>query len=528
MQDLNQVKNFLKTCPSYNQWKNIKIKNHHGFVVPLFAIHSHTSCGIGEFLDLIPLIDWCSCINIDVIQLLPLNEMGRDFSPYNAISSIALDPIYLCLYALPNVKKHKDLAKDLTYFTDYNKNPKICYPDIKKLKLNWLFKYFKKEFKNFEKTKHYQNFIKQNPELNKYALFRSIREEYGDKKWQTWPLKYQNPSEKIIDKLTEKYKLSISFYKFLQYLCYLQLEKVKEYAFKKKVFIKGDIPILISPDSYDVWNFKSYFDLSHVVGCPPDDFNMAGQKWGFPLFNWTAIKKDNFDWWKTRLNVASSIYHLYRIDHVVGFFRLWTMLPKQDPINGKFLPKDPKKWFSQGKEILLNIINASPMLPLAEDLGLIPDEVYSILNELGICGTKIMCWQYKKRKYIPYDKYNPLSMTTTGTHDLESLEEWWKKHPKEAKAFAKFKGWNYSPKFSKKMRFEILKDSHHTNSLFHINPLVEYLNLFNELSWNSPQDDRINIPGTSLPTNWTYKFKPSIEKIISHEALKNKIINIIH
>jgi 4-alpha-glucanotransferase len=170
------------------------------------------------------------------------------------------------------------------------------------------------------------------------------------------------------------------------------------------------------------------------------------------------------------------------------------------------------------------------MLPIGEDLGTVPKIVGPVLKEMGICGTKVIRWERENEqsnRFIPFHNYSPISLTCLSTHDSETLVGWWKTFRDEAKAFADFKGWTYTPDLSEKQREEILWDCHHTSSLFHVNLLQEYLAFFPELTWPNPEDERINIPGTVSSKNWSYRFRPSVETIVSHQALFSKMERIL-
>ncbi len=555
----------LSKKPSYPHWQSIGIYKHHGILIPLSGLRTKKSSGIGEYKDLKLFIDWCKDIGIDVIQLLPLNEMGIDCSPYNSISSIALDPIYLSLWDLPYINKFPSLLSRLDAFKKLNLLKRVNFLEVKHKKNAWLQEYFEKAYPFIENTSHYQTFIKQNSWLQEYGLFCVFKNQFPVFTCDLWPEKYHHLSKKSISAFIKRYEEKIKYYSFLQYLCFLQMEDVKKYATENKRIILGDIPILISRNSVDVWHEKKLFDLSHSAGCPPDNFNKLGQNWGFPLFNWEAMAKDDFSWWKRRLNVASSCYHMYRLDHVLGFFRIWAMktyetphkgkyIPQTEtewqdygkkhlqmllnsssmlpiyetPTQGRFIPKDEKKWPKQGKEHLLMVLNASLSLPIAEDLGLIPTFVYDILKELGLCGIKIMTWQKEKNgKFLSLDKYEPLSLTTLSTHDSPLIDQWWQENPKEAEKWAFHKNWKYSPVLTKEQRKSFLYDSHHTSSLFHVNILEEYLGLHDELSWDSFDYKRINRPGIVSKKNWNYRTKPYLEEIVKHKALAADIKEII-
>lgn len=524
---MQDIKDYIKNYPTKEHWERVGIFHHHGFCIPLFSIHTKNSYGIGEYLDLIPLIDWCKSLNMDTIQLLPLNETGNDPSPYNSISAYALDPIYLSLHLLPYVDDYPELLEMIENIKHLNNEKRVPYKQLKDFKHKWLRKYFKYAFNDIKKDKLYKTFLKQNQWLKEYAVFKELKKENNETKWSEWPEKFQNITEENLSSVLEEYKDQLDYYYFVQYLCFSQMIKVKDYATKKRILLVGDIPILISPDSVDVWFYKNIFDMTHTAGAPPDSFNFHGQNWGFPLFNWDALKKDDYSWWRKRLNIATSCYHIYRIDHTVGFFRIWAILPNDTPLQGKFLPKDPERWFPEGKEKLLMMINASPMFPMAEDLGLIPKQVYIILKELGILSTKLMRFETEENHYIKVENYEPISITTTGTHDSETLQLWWQNNPKDAIRYAKERNWTYSKDLTYEQRKSILKDAHHSASLFHVNPLQEYLALFKELVYEDPKDERINIPGFALPTNWTYRLKQDLDSIISNKELAKEIKEII-
>ncbi len=478
-------------------WQKIGLYPHHGICLPLFSLRTKKSCGIGEFLDLIPLIDWCKKIQFDCIQLLPINDTGDDPSPYNPLSSCALDPIYLSLseWGISNEIQQQRMIRH----------------EVLRFKINQLRPFFEKHFPSLSKTAAYQTFLKENPWLESYVLFKALKEEFGGKNWIDWPTSYSRPEQSKLD-----------FYSFLQFLCFSQMQAVNAYAGKQGVFIKGDIPILLSPDSADVWTQNTLFRLDFEAGAPPDFYNPNGQKWGFPLFDWDAMRKSDFFWWKQRLKVAERFFHIYRIDHVVGLFRIWGIPRGEKPTDGSFFPPDPKEWFSQGQELLEMMLASTTLLPIAEDLGTIPKEVYLILKDLGICGTKVPRWERKwdtDKSYIPFEKYEPFSMTTLSTPDMPPLELWWKKFPAESVPFAELMKLPYHPILSAKQRLEILRAVHRTPSFFHINLLQEYLALFPELIWLNPKEEQINIPGTLLPTNWTYRFRPFLEEIIAHKGL---------
>jgi len=519
---MKDLKEKLSKTTVSAQWERIGIRHHHGIDLPLSALHSKESCGIGEFYDLIPIIDWCKSVGMDVIQLLPLNDTGDDTSPFFAISSMAINPLFLSLYKLPGV-----IEKDLEELRKFNDSPRVQYTQVQSHKFLFLRSYFERKGADIVKEKSFEKFASENEWVENYALFKVLKDRMAKNHWQTWPSKLQYLDEERRDNLIKEHWVEVCFYIFLQYLCYLQLSDVKAYANKNQVYLKGDIPILISPDSADVWEYTDEFDLTLSAGAPPDKFTPDGQVWGLLIFRWNVMEDRDFDWWRNRLSYAANFYDIYRIDHILGFFRIWAIPHGQPGTVGKFIPDDKSSWLEHGTKILSVLVDRSPMLPIGEDLGAVPDTVRDCISDLGICGTRVIRWEEKKGAFIDPEQYNPISMTTVSTHDSETLELWWKEDPAEAKSYAKYKGWEYGGSLTNDKRKEILYDSHHSSSLFHINLLGEYLALFPELVWENPQDERINVPGTVAPTNWTYRIRPSVEEILAHKPLAQEVKKLL-
>jgi len=290
MMDEN-IKSYLAQTPASKHWNKIGIKPHHGAVIPLFALKCEKSSGIGEYLDLIKVIDWCKVVGFDVIQLLPLNETGKDPSPYNAISSCALNPIHISLNALEGVNKNQTFKDKLKNFEIFNTYQRVHYLQLKRVKLEFLYEYYLYIFDDLKKDIEFEKFLKNNPWLEEYALFRTLQDEQNFKTWDLWPKELQEIDKKNIPKYIEKYHTSMHFYFVVQYLCFKQLSYVKNYADQNSVLIQGDVPILVSKNSCDVWFNKIIFDKSLVAGAPPDSYSMYGQNWGFPLFDWENLKK---------------------------------------------------------------------------------------------------------------------------------------------------------------------------------------------------------------------------------------------
>lgn len=522
----------LLATPAAELWKRIGIGQHHGIVVFLPALRTARSCGIGEYLDLLPLIDWCHELSMDVIQLLPLGNSDNDPSPYNPTSSFALNFLFLSLDALPFLDKKSICFEKLKTFKSLNELERIDYPAVYEQKNLWLRSYFEIVKEQVLDDPLFKKFSTDNAWLKPFALFSTLKKIHRNAPVESWP--DEDKSFKESEKRIEEHADDVLFYTAIQFFCFEQLKAVKTYAEKKKILLKGDIPILVSKESADVWLYPHYFNTDLAAGAPPDYYFSQGQYWGFPLYRWNALREDDFLWWKQRLKYAAHFFDLFRIDHVIGFFRIWAIPLNAPASKGHYVPEKEVEWEAQGRELLHMLIeNTCGMMPIAEDLGIIPDVLPTCLREMGICGTKVMRWERewdKKQAFIPLSNYPAMSLTCVSTHDSETLGEWWKKRRKEVKEYVQFKKWPLERiplTLPADKRQAILWDAHHTNSLFHINLFQEYLALFPELVSSNCDQERINIPGTVSSFNWTYRYRKTLEEITEHQGLKEAIHKIL-
>ncbi|MCB1113341.1 MAG: 4-alpha-glucanotransferase [Chlamydiia bacterium] len=446
-----------------------------GVNAPVFSLKTETSGGIGEYLDLIPLIDWARAHGLNVIQILPINDNGLDPSPYNLQSVFALNPL---LIKWPGVsdKGLNDLIR-------------IDYDAVRDLKEK-AFKAYNFPYKEVEKFRKNEKWV------DTYAHFKE--------------------GEKTVCE---------------QWLAATQMKQVKAHADKVGVKIMGDLPILVAPDSVEVKLHPHLFHLDRSAGAPPDQFTDEEQNWGCPIYNWEAMKKEDFSWWKARLKYSEHYYHMYRIDHIVGFYRIWSY-PADDPnAKGAFYPKDKNVWIPHGETILKAIIDHSTMEPIGEDLGTIPKGVTESLDRLMVPGTRVLRWERFKdppRNYIPFHRYPPLNLATVSTHDVAPLRLWWKEETKERTLFCRFMGWKNEKKISDQRIIDILKISHNTPCLYAVNLLLEYLSAVPSLRHSHPESDRINLPGKVSPKNWRFRMKPTIEQMAKSKELSRIFNDILY
>lgn len=506
-----------------------RVKQHNGINVPLFSLHSQNSSGIGEFTDLIPLISWCKEVSFDVIQLLPLNDTGQQTSPYSAISAFALNPIHLGLKFLPSINDDLKLQEILTKAQKLNASERVDYKAVQALKNEFLKSYYEKVGLEVINSENFKIFLQENPWAYPYALYKHLSIINDWQSFEHYENELKNPTLLTYMRLLESYKNEIDFHIFVQYLCFKQFKEVKAIATANQILLMGDIPILINRDSADVYLQRNLFNMSYSAGAPPDQYSSDGQNWGFPTYNWDQAEKEEWQWWKLRLKVASRLYDIYRIDHIIGFFRIWSIPYGMSGKNGHYVPDNFDLALIQGEKILKIMLESSPMLAIGEDLGNVSDEIREVMKKLEIPGTKVMRWERvwnEDRRFIEIKNYPILSLTTVSTHDSEPLALWWRDKKDEAIDYAKSKGFDYQEFITKEQQISILKDSLHTSSLFHINLLQEYLSLIKGFTSDNLDDERINIPGSISDQNWTYRYKKSVEEIVNNDDLK-KLLQIL-
>ncbi len=330
-----------------------------GVLCPVFSMRTEEDLGIGDTEGVRQMIDWCHEHSLAILQVLPLNETSDDNSPYNAISSMALEPTTIAIspeaIADLTAAQFKEIAtpellKEL-------RAGAVKYVKVKQLKRKLLRAAFdsflaKHWNKKTERSESFRAFLTENGDwISDYGMFRVLMEDYHDwPTWDEWPLDRQNPKKawswllSLPSKQRDEYAERILFCTYVQWIAYSQWMRIKEYGTRKKVFLMGDIPFGVNRYSSDVWGNRAIFNLDWSGGCPPekvfkvDPFTEKwGQNWGIPLYKWDVSRERKHDWWRIRCGNIHKIFHLFRIDHVLGFFRIYSF-PWQPKHNAEFLP----------------------------------------------------------------------------------------------------------------------------------------------------------------------------------------------
>jgi len=446
-----------------------------GVLIPAFALRRDGDLGIGDTLAMKDAIDFCARNKITVLQLLPINETSGDNSPYNAISSISLEPSLLAMVPdmVPGLSQ-AHLDSEVSSAGIDEANHRIDYDKVRALKLRLL----KLSFESFEKEKGaahaaFQKFKEHHGQwLAPYSLFRTIMsEKFGNPCWTQWEKDLQTVAgaEKWLAGHSDGDRLNElrSFWQYVQWVAYEQWSTVRKHADSCGVRLMGDIPFGVSRYSADVWSNQNLFDLKWSGGAPPepvfasDPFTKKwGQNWGIPIYDWKVHEKDNFKWWKQRVLRVLDHFHDYRIDHVLGFFRVYGFpwIPERneeflelteeeaeeitDGLLPQFLPRsdeeeeDAEANCEEGTKILKVLGDtARDCNIVAEDLGIIvPEYLRPALHELGMAGFAIPIFERieETREFKPMIEHHPLSLATYATHDhqpiaayYQGLVEWW-------------------------------------------------------------------------------------------------------
>ncbi|HMO61735.1 MAG TPA: 4-alpha-glucanotransferase [Ferruginibacter sp.] len=321
-----------------------------GLAVPVFSLRSEKSFGTGEFSDIKLLVDWAKACGLKLIQLLPINDTTAthtwtDSYPYAAISAFALHPMYLNLAKVAG-KEHASIIKSLeTERLRLNQLPEVDYEAVNNLKFETVSKIYHLQKATFrDDTKYFEFFDLNRHWLVPYAVFCYLRDKYHTADYTQWPEHAVYNEETILQLAdsTQSHYDEIALHYFIQYHLHLQLKEATAYAHKNGIIVKGDLPIGIYRYGCDAWVAPALYNMDAQAGAPPDDFAIKGQNWGFPTYNWKKMEQDGYAWWRRRFEQMSDYFDAFRIDHILGFFRIWSIPTHAvEGIMGRFVPAIP-------------------------------------------------------------------------------------------------------------------------------------------------------------------------------------------
>jgi 4-alpha-glucanotransferase len=546
-----------------------------GILVPLFALRGEDDLGIGDIGALREFIDWTAEIGFKLVQLLPINEIGADNSPYNAISALAIEPTALQL----GPQSPEDLTREdfdaamADVDLDRLRSGGVRYRHVKKLKGCLL----EKAFANFsarageDRRAGFQKFCEEEAAwLSDYVFFRVLMEENDDSAaWNRWPVQIQSieRARTWLRDLPQDRQAAVTdrqrFFCYVQWIAHQQWRAIKSYAEERGVALMGDIPFGVSYYSADVFSRPDEFMLDWSGGAPPepyfkdDEFTQKwGQNWGIPLYRWDRMRTSNFEWWRQRVRAVRRIFHLFRFDHVLGFYRIYAF-PWRPRKNKQFFPLDRNQMLERtggraphfvprddetaenceanrhdGEEYLRVVLEeAGATRVIGEDLGSVPNYVRPDLRALGIAGFKIPQWEVQHEQVVPGNKYERLSVATYTTHDHKPIRALWEEAFERPTAT------------SEQSRFDLARiaifagfDPNIEKVDFekYFNPAIMEA-LFKSESWIAivmitdllERKYRFNVPGTMANSNWTRRMQRSVAQLRSSRKTQARM-RLIH
>jgi 4-alpha-glucanotransferase len=547
-----------------------------GVLAPLFALRRENDLGIGDLEALRQFIDWAAEIGFKLVQLLPINEMGGDHSPYNAISAVAIEPTTLHLApGSPADLTQEDFDQVVAGFdVEKLRHGAVKHGRVRRLKMALLEKAYRHFAQNNEGQEAFKVFCRtEAPWLDDYSFFRVLMEKNGGHEtWDRWPEEHRrldsarewlrSQPEKTRAQFQEREK----FYRYVQWIAERQWQDVRSYAEERGVALMGDIPFGVNLYSADVYSHPDQFALDWSGGAPPepyfkdDEFTQKwGQNWGIPLYRWDVMRSRNLDWWRWRVRGVRKIFHVFRIDHVLGFYRIYAF-PWRPMRNKEFLalsweemrektggpfpqfyPRDDSTWENceanrrEGEDYLRTVLEESrDTRVVGEDLGTVPDYVRPSLRSLGIAGFKIPQWEnHPNGRSISGSDYQRISVATYATHDHKPLRAMWED------------AFDHSTPDSEQARHDLAKIAEFAGVAtpsatrdfdrdFYA-PIMEAL--FRCESWIAlvmitdllARKDRFNVPGTAASSNWSRRMGKSVEELKKSSRVRKRMrrINVL-
>lgn len=648
-----------------------------GSAIPVFSLRSEGSCGVGDFGDLKTFVSWAADTAQHVVQILPINDTSitgswTDSYPYNSISIYAFHPMYIDLRQLPALADAQFASRFEEERARLNALSVVDYEAVNRLKQSYLKEVYRQEGENVLKSDEFNTFFADNRHwLQPYAAFSYLRDLYGTSDFHCWEA-YNKYDEEEIQQLcspeSDAYTF-IGYYYYMQYLLHVQLLAVAEYARRKGVILKGDIPIGISRTSVESWVEPYYFNMNGQAGAPPDAFSVNGQNWGFPTYNWEVMEKDNYLWWRRRFAKMAEYFTAYRIDHILGFFRIWE-IPTHSVhgLLGQFVPSLPMSadeirsfglnfrpdfmlrpfiseyilntvfgeqsdyvretfvrplhhdlyemrpefdtqrkveaffegktdsesiwlkeklyalisdvlfvadrnnpelyhpriavqndyifkqlaeqeqeafnhlynhyyyqrhnefWYHEAMKKLPVLTQSTPMLVCGEDLGMVPDCVSWVMNELQILSLEIQRMPKAiGREFGCLNEYPFRSVCTIGTHDMPTLRGWWEEDAALAERFYhnELHHWGEVPKHAPGwLCKEIIEQHLQSPSMLCVLAWQDWTSIDESLRNPDVQAERINVPAN--PHNyWQWRMHITLEELMQADELNDAIRQMI-
>lgn len=497
-----------------------------GVLVPLFSIASSESWGIGEIGDLPAFARWAHACGTSVVQLLPINEMAEgQSSPYSALSAMAIDPIFISLRHVPEFAAgggEEGLSPEQRERLAFVRSaPSVEHRAVRELKTEALraaFTRFEEDWRRGGPRASAMNAYVERERwwLDDYALFRALHAENDRRYWTEWP---EGPRTRDAQALTEaraRLQREILYFTWLQWIAGEQWTEAHRGT--GDVAILGDFPFMVSGDSADVWARQQEFRVDASVGVPPDAFSESGQDWGLPVYRWDVLQGNGYEWIRQRARRCAELFDGFRVDHLVGFYR--TFVREKDG-RTYFVPEEETAQRTQG-EALMRIFQETGAGIVAEDLGTVPDFVRESLARLAVPGLKVLRWEREweteEKPFKDPAAYPQVSVGISGTHDTETVAEWWENAdtPERAAAaelpFFRAAGISATEEFGSRVRDAVIE------SLFASGSDLVLLPVQDIFGWR----DRINVPAQVDDRNWSWRLPWTADALMNEAEARTR------
>jgi 4-alpha-glucanotransferase len=507
-----------------------------GVTLPLFSLRGERDWGVGEIPDLGSFAPWARDAGLSVVQLLPVSEpsLGQS-SPYAALTAFAIDPAFASLAemedfrtaggeeALPSAAR-KALAKARAAKEVRWEQVRIA----KEAALELAYRSFAERERSpgSARARQLAEFSRREGGwLGDYALFRALKQAHGGVSWTDWPSAVRDREPAALERAREKHRERVRYYEWLQWQLDRQWHAARAVSEKAGVTLMGDLPFMVATDSADVWARQGEFRIDASVGVPPDAFSADGQDWGLPVYRWSVMAKNGYAWMRDRARRAAELFGLYRVDHVVGLYRTYFR-----PLDGgerAFVPSEVGDQLALGEAVMTILKrgggdDAGADHVIAEDLGVVPEFVRESLTALGVPGYRVLRWEKDGEAYRDPRTFPALSVATTGTHDTDSLADWWETLPSvERTSLLALPDlaplWAKAPvDFDDAVRDALLALAYHAGSDLVLVPFPDLFGL----------RDRINTPATVNDVNWTWRMPRSIALLRADRAAAKRLAGL--
>jgi len=481
-----------------------------GILLPLAAMRTGSDFGVGDFGSLMEWTDFLAEQGTKIIQILPLQETAPGMNcPYSALTSFATDPVYVDLSSVEDVLKEPQAREFVcsleSKILQWKAAARAPFFPVKqaKLKALWLgYQRFLAVEKNVYSVRYaaFQAYCAaQAGWLNDYKVFRALKEFYNWKSWTQWPKPLREHDISAVCAFEAQYREYVDFFAYVQWILDQQLRRAKAHAQEKGILFFGDIPFTTNLDSAEVWAERENFRFGYETGAPADQFSRGGQRWGLPAYDWPYQHTHNLDLWRRKIRRSTELYDIFRLDHLVGFFRTYIFAPNEE--QGFFDIEGEQNQIDRGYAFLKMVLEeARGCLAVGEDLGVIPNYVRRMLVDLKIPGYKVLRWEREDNGYFREPRNYPVvSLATTSTHDTETLRGWWETENRTERAHI----WEMISAQRTPQGAEWSRDTQ--RAILH--RVLDSASAITMFSWQDITGalERINTPGTIGEQNWTYR-----------------------